>query len=332
MKYSLEEAKYFCKENFIFDFHGHKDKFIPKSIRLLNLKHFPKDISAQDMLQTGVNGFIICALGDPNTFSVHKVDSYVSVLKQIEEIKNWIAKAGGVIAKSEEEIFQANSEGKPVFVLGIEGGDFLEGEIYRLDNIYQIGVRVLLPFHYSNNCLGSVCMGWGGKIIPESENIGLSQFGEKVIKRAQELGIFIDLAHASEKAIFKTANISKFPIICSHTGPRFLQDFPRYISKEAIKAIADTGGIVGMWAFYNKGKGVKDLLVFVDYIKYVADLVGVEYIGIGTDINGVPQNTNGYKNLFDYHKIAYHLLNSGFIKEEVKKIMGDNFLNLLNNI
>jgi membrane dipeptidase len=332
MNFTIEEVKQFQKDIFIFDIHGHKDGLLPKIPSILNWKHIPKDIKLSDLSGTGVNGFIICALGDSNTFEIRKVDNYKTVLLQIEEIKKKISGVDGIIATTAQQISKAILEKKSVFVLGIEGGDFLEYNIERLTAVFDKGVRVLSLVHYSKNSLGSINFGWKGKVIPESEQTGLTQFGKDVVKKANELGILLDLAHADEKTILDVAGISNSPVICSHTGPRNLQNFPRYISDEALMAISSTCGMVGMWAFNSKGAGVKNINNFIEYTKYIINLIGIDHVGVGTDINGVPGNMKGYENLFDLCKVTHEFLCAGFTKDDMKKILGDNFLKLFKKI
>jgi membrane dipeptidase len=330
LSFNFTEANEFQQENFIFDLHGHQDGLIPLPMKLMGGKNFPKDVAFGELKETGVNGFVVTAIGDPNAFRIIKSDSYKSVCLQLEEIKKKIKKSGGVIALTAEQLSAHSKEKISVYVLGIEGADFLERDLQRLDEVYNQGVRLLQLVHYSLNSVGSICMGWGGKIIPPAKHTGLTSFGKEVVEKANELGMVIDLAHADEKTILDTVKISGKPVICSHTGPAALQDFPRYLSDEALKAISSTGGLIGMWPFYQGKRGMKDINTFIEYTHYVAGLIGVESVGIGTDINGVPGNMKGYKNLFDYYRLTAALLNSGFSPAETRKILGKNFLRVLN--
>lgn len=313
-------------ELFYFDIHGHKEKLLPPILRLIEPGRVPKDIKLGRLSGTGVNGFIVCAIGDPGTFRKRKADPFSAVLRQIDDIKKTIAAGGGRIALTGKELKDAASGGQPVFVLGIEGGDFVGEDLSRLAAVYQQGVRVFQPMHYSKNQLGSISFGWGGKVVPAEEQTGLTALGGEVIKEAVRLGMVVDLAHADESTVLSAAKLAEAPLLCSHTGPRALQDFPRYLSDEALKAIADTGGLIGLWAFLHKGNGVENLSDFSRYAKYIADLVGVEHLAVGTDINGVPGNMRGYENLNDAHVIIETFEDGGFSADEIKLIAGGNFL------
>lgn len=115
--------------------------------------------------------------------------------------------------------------------------------------------------------------------------------------------MIIDLAHADEKTTLAVLEASTKPPICIHTGPRALQDFPRYISGELMKKIAEAGGLIGLWLFHSKEYGISDFETFGNYAAHCASVVGPAHLSIGTDINGVRGNAAGYQNLFDAPKL-----------------------------
>lgn len=138
--------------------------------------------------------------------------------------------------------------------------------------------------------------------------------------------MIIDLAHADEETAFATLDASTSPPICSHTGPRALQEFLRYISDELMKSIAKAGGLIGLWLFYSKKVGIPDLETFGNYAAYCASIVGPEHLSIGSDINGVPGNSSGYRNPFDAPQLLKALAAKGFSAAEIQGIAGGNFL------
>jgi membrane dipeptidase len=286
----------------------------------------PDDVPLADLSAAGVKGLALCVLGDPNTFLPIEADAYRVVLEQLEVAKKKAVEAKGVVVLDPAQLETAASEGTLAFLLGIEGGDFLEGDLGRLDAVFGLGARLLGLVHYSKNCLGSISFGWGGKTVPESERTGLSEFGKSVVERANDLGMIIDLAHADDETIRGALDRSASPMICSHTGPRALQDFPRYIPDELIRRIADAGGLIGLWTYFHDGKGVPDLRTFAEYAAYCADLAGPGSIAIGSDFNGVPGNMAGYANIFDSPKVIQAFSDRGFSDREIAGMAGLNFL------
>jgi membrane dipeptidase len=311
---------------FYFDVHGHREGLLPKALRLIPGSAIPADVRLSEVAAAGVAGFVLCVLGDPNSFIPVKVDTWRTLRRDLAVLQGLVAPAGGRVAHNAGELEGAAADGVPAFVLGIEGGDFLGEDLSKLDAVYELGVRLVGLVHYSKNSLGSISFGWGGKIIPVAERTGLSDFGKSVLRRAGELGLMIDLAHSDDETIRGALDQTTAPLICSHTGPRSLQDFPRYIPDDLIKEIAAAGGLIGLWPFFSRGRGVVDLVTFAEYAAHCADLVGPASIAIGSDINGVPGNMSGYENLFDSPKIVRALSDRGFTDGEVAGIVGRNFL------
>ncbi len=319
-------AAEFLHDNLYFDIHGHQENTLPRIARILTPGQIPKDVKISELKNTGVDGFVLCAIGDPNSFRKTRKSAFDIVLKQLSANRARVLQAQGVVAKSAGDIRKAAAESVPVFVLGIEGGDFIDEELSQLPAIYNLDVRVLAPLHYSKNIFGSISFGWGGRVVPESEQTGLTTLGAKLVHEARQSGILLDLAHADERTVLDVLDNTDSPVMCSHTGPRALQDFPRYLSDTVLKAIANAGGLVGMWPFFYKGAGIPNLETFAHYSRYLADLIGPNHLGLGTDINGVPGNMQGYKNLKGAAALIQSLIDAGFDENELKMICGENFL------
>ena len=312
---------------FYFDVHGHREGLMPAAMRIVPGNTIPPDFRLKDCRAAGVSGFALCVLGDPNTFLPIKIDPRRHVLADLAKAKKAAADARAEVVLDAAALESAFSKGSPAILLGIEGGDFIGEDLDRVNEACEAGVRLLGLVHYSVNSIGSIAFGWGGRIVPESERTGLSAFGRKVVSRAEELGMIVDLAHADEETAFAVLEASTKPPICSHTGPRALQDFPRYISDDLMREIAEAGGLVGLWLFRIKESGIPDLETFGNYAAYCASVVGPEHLSIGSDINGVPGNAAGYQNPFDAPKLLETLVAKGFSESEVQGIAGGNFLN-----
>ncbi len=321
-----------ARAGFYFDVHGHRKGLLPESMRLVPGSSVPPDFSLADLPAAGVAGFVLCVLGDPSSFSRIEVDSFRTVREELEAAAKSVADAMGTVVLDAAGLEATVAEGRSAMLLGIEGGDFLEEDLGRLDAVFGLGARLLGLVHYSKNRVGSISFGWEGKTVPVSERTGLSHFGKSVIRRANELGMMIDLAHADDETIRGALEQSASPLICSHTGPGALQDFPRYLSDELMREIARTGGLIGLWPFFSGGRGVPDLRTFAEYASYCADLMGTDCIAIGSDINGVPGNMAGYSNLFDSPRIISALSDRGFSEREIAGIAGLNFLRFFRSL
>ncbi|HWR12312.1 MAG TPA: membrane dipeptidase [Rectinemataceae bacterium] len=317
---------------FYFDAHGHREGLLPKALRLVPGNTIPEDLRLADLARARLGGLVLCVLGDPNSFLPIKIDPYANVLKRLKTAKSTVAEAGGIIARGSGALEAAREKETTAFLLGIEGGDFVGERIDRIDAVFEEGVRLIGLVHYSRNKLGSISYGWGGRVVPQAERTGLTGLGKEAIARANKLGVIVDLAHADDETIRDALAVSEAPMICSHTGPRALQAFPRYIPDELIRGIADGGGIIGLWPFFDKGVGVPDLATFAEYAAYCADLVGSEHLAIGSDCNGVPGYMSGYRNLLDAPKISAALEERGFSADEIAGIAGRNLLRFFGKV
>ncbi len=323
-----ETAVHFMHETIYFDIHGHRENLLPRIYKILKRKTIPPDVPLKAIKQTGINGFSVCALGDPNSFIPIHINAFKSVKQQLKQIKMSIKESGSCLAQTYEDSMSAIEKNQSVFILGIEGGDFIGNNLEKLDDIYAEGVRILLPVHFSTNIFGSAMMGFFHKKIPEQKQTGLTNLGRELIEKANRMGIVLDLAHADEKTLLEALTVTKKPVICSHTGPKSLQEYSRYLSDKALKKIADTGGLIGLWPFFDGKWGIRTIDIFKSYAGYLKNLVGPEHIAIGTDINAVPGNMEGYKNPYDAWKIIQALSEAGFSNKEIKLAAGINFLNL----
>lgn len=196
--------------------------------------------------------------------------------------------------------------------LGIEGGHCLEGNIDNLDNLYDEGVRMLGPTHFFDNELGGSAHG--------QTKAGLTAFGKQVINRMNKLGIIIDLAHASPNMIDDILDMTKYPVLVSHTGVKGTMDNARNLSNEHIIKIAEGGGLIGV-AYFKGAVSTPLTEGIVDAMKHIKSIAGVDCIALGSDYDGsmtAPFDITGLPLLVD------ELMDQGFSKTEIEAIMGGN--------
>jgi membrane dipeptidase len=151
----------------------------------------------------------------------------------------------------------------------------------------------------------------------------LTPFGKEAVRECNRLGILIDLAHANTETIMDTLEISKHPVLFSHTECKALQEGDRHLTDDEIKAIASKGGIIGIWPSGSSLPLMADMVRHIDYVK---NLVGVDYVSIGSDLRGMGSYTEGFGEEANFLAIAEALLTEGYSDEEVGKVMGGNFM------
>ena len=140
----------------------------------------------------------------------------------------------------------ARAQRTPAVLLGIEGADALGHDVDLVDAWHQQGVRLIGLVHLGDNTLGTTCLPWQRYVgpVPARRRIqpGLSPFGRRAVARMNRLGVLVDVAHGDRTTVLDTAEITTAPVVSSHTGARALQDFPRYLTDDELRAIAATGG------------------------------------------------------------------------------------------
>ena len=325
------------------DIHLHSSKMIPFPVKILyNFQHRKSllpPFQLKDMKKIGLDFAIINGIGDPMLNRIYSLRNNFQGLKnQIKKLVKEINKFDNVIYDNFKSIEKGINEEKPVCFLAIEGADFLENKIERLLEIYDLGIRGLGLVHFSDNCIGKINTDIVSMVVKakikeiEETKGGLTDFGRTVVKEMNKLHMEIDLAHGSSEMLFDVLKISNHPVLVSHTGARSIQDFSRYLTDEEILAISQKGGLIGLWPFYFRGKGMKNMGDFIAHANHIKNLVSVENIAIGTDTNGLPGAMKGYKFEKDIFNIEKSLLNAGFDENETSKIMGNNIIEFLRKI
>jgi len=202
-------------------------------------------------------------------------------------------------------------------LLAVEGLQALEGELARVDTLANAGFRMMGLTHLYDNALGGSSTGLGKG--------GLTDFGRQVVRRLDDRGLLIDLAHASEAVIDDVLAMTDRPIVVSHTGVRGTCDTPRNLSDRHLRAITAQGGLIGVGTWPTVVCDTNPAAI-ARAMRYVADLVGVEHVALGTDFDGTvkpPFDATGLPQL------TGALLDAGFSAAEVQQIMGGNAVRFL---
>ena len=241
-----------------------------------------------------------------------------------EQLQVMIAQAPDILmlirSSQDLETLLARRQKRPIttgFLLGLEGVHALEGDLAHLDDLFAAGFRLLGLTHFFDNEAGGSAHG--------RQKGGLTPFGRELIQAAEAKGMTIDLAHASEKLIDDVAATTTRPLLVSHTGVRGTCDTQRNLSDRHVRLITETGGLIGI-AMFDMAVGEATITAVVRAMRYVADLVGVEHVAIGSDFDGAitaPIDASGLPLLTEA------LLDAGFSVEDTAKIMGGNVLRFL---
>lgn len=227
-----------------------------------------------------------------------------------------LARAQGLhIVRSARELDAARSS-RPGLIVAAEGGDFLEGQAERLDDAHaRWALRHLQLTHYRVNELGDI------QTEPAVHG-GLTPAGAEVIRRCSRLGIVVDVAHGTYDLVRQAAAVTDKPLVLSHTS---LSNAPgshsRLISPDHARAIAGTGGVIGIWP---PAAIFPNLAALATGIARMADLVGVDHVALGSDMNGLvgPSSFSSYR---DLPALADALRARGFDQDTLRRILGGNY-------
>jgi membrane dipeptidase len=317
-------------DELVFDLHAHPAYFFAKgSDKYPGAAAF--DQSIQSMLNGKLTGAFFSMVADALIISVgpdgvtpsrnfSAGEAWADYKRQMNALQALLAKQqNAFIATQSTQHMHAARAKKVAAYVSCEGGDYLEGDAGKLELMYQDGVRSVQLVHYHPNELGDLQTG-------SPQHKGLSNAGKLVVKRMNELGMVIDLAHATYETTRDAISTSQQPIIISHTLLHTGSTLPiarRMISKEHALLIKSNGGVIGAWP-----SGLnKDLDDFIDNIKRLIDVVGVDHVGIGTDMdaNFKPVLTN----YTQWPTLSTRMKAKGFKATEIKKVMGQNMHRVL---
>lgn len=247
----------------------------------------------------------------------------VRILDKFEKEKN-NEKIVQILEK--KDLDKVLNEKKIGVVLTIENGSAISGKIENVDKLYERGIRVMSVTWNEDNDLGCGAL--------TKNDRGLTELGKKYIKKLDERKILIDVSHSSERTFWDITKCTNNTIVATHSCVYSICKHPRNLKDEQIIEIANRGGIIGICfasQFLNElgSSNSKDI---VKHIKYIKDLVGIEYIGLGSDFDGVdlnkmPLDIRGVK---DIDKIITEMKKEGFSEAEVNKVLGENWLRVLN--
>lgn len=228
------------------------------------------------------------------------------------------------IAYSPGDLARIKAAGKSAVVLAIENGYPIGTDLEKVNEFYDRGVRCLTLSHNSAN---SICDASMDK--KEERYGGLSDFGYKVIRRMNELGMVIDVSHASSSTLADVLKFSKAPIAATHSAAWEVKNHKRNLTDDQLRAIAAKGGVIqcATGRFFLSELPKKDVTVkhLVDHIDHMMKIVGENHIGLGTDFDG-GGGVVGLEDCSKMKSVTVEMLRRGYTPEQLGKFWGGNFI------
>jgi membrane dipeptidase len=225
-----------------------------------------------------------------------------------------------VILKSRADVqnyLATRTPGQVAGFLGTEGSQPLEGRLENLNDLFNSGIRMMAPTHFTDTPIGGAAAGMNKG--------GLTDLGRQWVKALEAKSIIIDLAHASPATLRDVTAMASRPLLVSHTGVKATCDNPRNLSDEELQAVAKTGGVIGIGLWDTATCGT-DAKATARAIRHAVSVVGVDHVALGSDFDGAvttPFDASGWVLVTDA------LLQEGFSEPDIKKIMGGNVVRVL---
>ncbi len=250
------------------------------------------------------------------------------------------------LATSVAEFRQAKRDGVLAVGLHFQGGNPVEADLDLIDAYHELGVRVFQLTYNARNFIGDGCL--------EENDGGLSAFGRKVVLRLDERRMVIDVSHVGVRTSLEAIALAAGPVVATHANARAICDSPRNLTDEQIRAIAASGGAIGLCAFpaFVSNGSPPTLEELIDHADYISELVGPEYVGLGLDYAiedegdyeyygydpryypkppwTWPTGLGGF--FAEAPNITAALARRGYGEAEIRGILGENFLRVFERV
>lgn len=282
------------------------------------------------MRPAGVAAAVVSAIGDIPMIRRDPVTRRLEKFRDprpgecLEAVEGYLVsfeQSGTRIAREADDIRPDD----PALVLAIEGCDFLEGDLDRLDAMEARGVRSIQLTHYLVNETGDI------QTAPPVHG-GLTAFGAEVVRRLNRLGVIVDVAHCSEDTVRGVAAAASKPFLCSHAnlqepgGPN--GDHPRFISRDYARMVTESGGVVGAWISVLTEEKLAGM---IRHMFRLIDALGVDHVGIGSDLPAGVAATE-MPDFSRHPELIAAMRDRGMHQEEIDKVTFGNWLRVLRTV
>ena len=287
---------------------------------------------------------------------VHVTIAYhETCLEALRNVVSWnrmFEAHGDLICKvqSGSDVLNAKGQGKTGVVFGFQNCSPIEDDYSLVEVFHALGVRFMQLSYNNQSLLATGCY--------EEDDPGITRFGKQIIREMNRVGMVIDMSHSAEISTLEAIELSERPIAITHANPTFFHPARRNKSDAVLKALSESGGMLGfsLYPFHLKGGSHCTLEDFCRMVGETAEVMGIDHIGIGSDLcqdqpnsvvnwmrngrwskdtdygegsasnAGWPDQPDWFSNSSDYRNIAAGLEDAGFSRENIKKIMGENWL------
>ncbi len=254
-----------------------------------------------------------------------------------------------LLVKKPEDILRAKAENKLAVGFMFQGTNPLHKDFNMIDLYYQLGVRSMILAYNIRNPMGDG--------VSEAHDAGLSNLGKNLIKKMNQTGMLVDLSHTGYKTGMEAMELSEQPVIFSHSNAYNVYAHPRNLKDDQLKAVAASGGVIGINGLSGiLGDDNNSLQNYIRHIDYIAQLIGVKHISLGTDLIYFPEifdefmknnaifysnhYTKAFRPITEWNNIQPEqiieivelLLQRGYSDADIKGILGENYLRVIKQV
>ena len=293
-------------------------------------------VNLPKMIEGGldVGWFIVyTAQGELNDEGYSKAyNNAISKFDAIDRLVNVYAPDQIELALNSSDVKRIYSEGKKVAMIGVENAYPMGIDTSNVRKFWERGARYVSLAHNGHSQFSDSNTGEYDGVFLHN---GLSELGKEVLGLLNYYGIMIDISHPSKEAIKQMIELSKAPIIASHSSARALRDHPRNLDDEQLNWVKENGGVVQTVALGSYLTDRKDpppsISDFVDHIDYMVELIGIDHVGISSDFDG-GGGIDGWQDASETMNVTQELRNRGYSESEIAKIWGGNLLRVLDEV
>jgi membrane dipeptidase len=282
------------------------------------------DIKRMKKQQKFVQTFAVFV--DPDDYMFTELRNAIEILENfISQTEKYNAHIN--ICRSYSEIIETLNQDKIAGLISIENGGALQGSLSALRIFYRLGVR-------------SICLVWNNRneiadgVGDLSSGGGLTDFGRKVVKKMNDLGMIVDVSHMTEKGFWDVIEVSRSPIIASHSNSKAICNHNRNLTDQQIMAVKSNNGVIGinLYPYFLNESGNASIDDVIKHIEHISSLAGPEIVGLGADFDGIEKTPEGIKGVEDIHKIFERLGQLNYTDEFIEGFAGKNFLRVVKEV
>jgi len=251
-------------------------------------------LTQQEVADVAASGLTATHLTVGDVGTMAPLAAYEKIVRSVAKWEHDIAAYADVLAsvRSVGDILAAKASGRTGLIYGLQDGVAFEDDTERLDSLAWLGIRVIQPTYNRRNLLGDGCM--------EPSDAGLSRTGREAVERMQALGILLDLSHCGRRTAADAIAMATRPVAFTHTGCYALAEHPRHRTDEELKAVATTGGVIGIFIMPYLARGAQPTADdVIAHLEHALDVAGEDHVSLGTDGTVSPTEiTEEYKENF----------------------------------